>query len=67
MGKRPSPASGDVLQPPPEKTGKYCIRKHGRAFVVCDPDGQLVCVVLYLKGAREVVRRLGDVVVYTKE
>jgi hypothetical protein len=44
----------------------YSIRKHGRAFAVYDPAGKLVCVMLYLKGAREVVRRLGGVAVYTK-
>ncbi len=67
MGKRHSPASDDVPQPPPQNLGVYCIRKHGRAFAVYDPAGTLVCVVLYLKGAREVVRRLGGVAVYTKE
>ena len=67
MGKRDSTSSGEVPQPPPRNTGVYCIRKHGRAFAVYDPAGQLVCVVLYLKGAREVVRRLGGVAVYAKE
>ena len=56
-----------VPQPSPEKTDIYYIRKHGRGFAVYDPAGMLVCIVLYLKGAREVVRRLGGVAVYTKE
>ena len=35
------------------------IRKHGRRFwAVYAPDGSLVCVTVYLRGAREVVRRL---------
>ncbi len=46
---------------------RYCIRKYGRAFAVYDPAGVLECVVLNLRGAREVVRRLGGVAVYTKE
>jgi len=62
-----STRSEAVPRPPPQNPGVYCIRKHGRAFAVCDPAGMLVCVVLYLKGAREVVRRLGGVVVYSKE
>jgi hypothetical protein len=45
----------------------YCIRKHGRGFAVYDPAGMLVCIVVYLKGAREMVRRLGGVAAYTKE
>lgn len=34
--------------------------KHGRFFNVLDPDGQLVCVAVYRKGAAEVIRRLED-------
>ncbi len=67
MGRCPSTFPDDVPQPPPEQTGVYYIQKHGRAFAVYDPAGTLVCVVLSLKGAREVVRRLGGVAVYTKE
>ena len=66
MGKCPSTGSGVAPQPPPGNTGVYCIRKHGRAFAVYDPAGVLGCVVLYLRGAREVVRRLGGVAVYIK-
>ncbi len=32
--------------------------KGGRFWAVYDVDGSLVCVTVYLKGAREVVRRL---------
>ena len=67
MGKCHSTGSGEVAQPPPGNTGVYCIRKHGRAFAVYDPTGNLVCVALYLKGAHEVVRRFGSVAVYAKE
>jgi hypothetical protein len=67
MGTCPSASSGAVPQPSPESSGVYCIRKHGRAFAVYDPSGMLVCLVVYLKGAREVVRRLGGSAIYTKE
>ena len=67
MGERDSTSATEVPQPLPKNAGVYCIRKHGRAFAIYDPAGQLVCVVLYLKGAREVIRRLGGVAVYTKE
>jgi hypothetical protein len=42
------------------------IRKHGRAFAIADPSGTLVCMTVYLKGAFEVIRRLGGVAVYAK-
>jgi hypothetical protein len=67
MGKPDSTCSDMDMQPAPEKPGVYCIRKHGRAFAIYDPTGNLVCVVLYLKGAREVIRRMGGVAVYVKE
>ena len=66
LDKCDSTSSESVPQPPPQNPDIYCIRKHGRGFAVYDPNGTLVCVVLYLKGAREVVRRLGGVAVYTK-
>ena len=66
MGKWNCTSSGAVPQPSPGNPGVYGIRKHGRAFAVYDPAGVLVCVVLYLRGAREVVRRLGGVAVYIK-
>jgi hypothetical protein len=36
----------------------YTIRKHSRSWKVIDPAGQLVCITLYKKGAKEVIRRL---------
>lgn len=36
----------------------YTIRKHDRNWKVIDPWGQLVCITLYKKGAKEVIRRL---------
>lgn len=38
----------------------YIIRKreHTRWWEVLDPQGQLVCLTVYRRGAREVVRRL---------
>jgi hypothetical protein len=34
------------------------IKKYGRYFAVFDAQGALVCLCVYRKGAREVVRRL---------
>jgi hypothetical protein len=67
MGACESTSSGAVSQPPPRGPDVYYIRKHGRAFAVYDPAGMLVCLVVYLKGAREVVRRLGGLAIYAKE
>ena len=67
MGTCDSTTSGAGPQPPPRDPGVYCIRKHGRAFAVYDPAGHLVCVVVYLKGAQEVVHRLGGVAIYIRE
>lgn len=36
------------------------ITRYGRHWAVYDKDGTLVCVCVYLKGAREVVRRLQE-------
>jgi len=36
----------------------YRIEKRDRFWAVIDPDGALVCVCAYLRGAKEVVRRL---------
>jgi hypothetical protein len=33
-------------------------QKHSRWWEVRDPDNELVCLTVYRKGAREVVRRL---------
>ena len=67
MGRCHSTYCGAVPQPPPHDAGVYRIRKHGRAFAVHDPAGNLVCIVMYLKGAREVVRRLGGSAIYIKD
>jgi hypothetical protein len=34
-------------------------QKHGRWWEVRDPEGELVCLTVYKRGATEVVRRLG--------
>lgn len=36
------------------------ITRHGRFWAVYDQAGVLVCLCVYLKGAREVVRRLQE-------
>jgi len=36
----------------------FTIHKHKRFWQVTDPDGQLVCLTVYRRGAKEVVRRL---------
>lgn len=34
------------------------ISRYGRFWAIYDTDGTLICVTVYKKGAREVVRRL---------
>ncbi|HEU0012717.1 MAG TPA: hypothetical protein VFQ45_03500 [Longimicrobium sp.] len=52
----------DPKEPTPEAAEEpsYTIikQKHSRWWEVRDPDGELVCLTVYRKGAREVVRRL---------
>ena len=36
----------------------YLVRRRKRNWEVLDPDGHLVCITLYKRGALEVVRRL---------
>jgi hypothetical protein len=36
----------------------WTIKKRDRNWMVIAPDGALVCITLYKKGAQEVVRRL---------
>lgn len=36
----------------------YTIHRHKRFWEVCDPKGRLVCLTVYKRGAKEVVRRL---------
>ena len=50
--KDPTPAAA-------EKPAYTIIRqKHSRWWEVRDPEDELVCLTVYRKGAREVVRRL---------
>jgi hypothetical protein len=52
----------DPKEPTPEAAAQplYTItkQKHSRWWEVRDPGGELVCLTVYRKGAREVVRRL---------
>ena len=41
-----------------EDAGTIRISKRGRHWAVTDPDGQLICLTVYKKGAEEVKRRL---------
>jgi hypothetical protein len=54
--------SDDPKDPAPAAAAKptYTItkQKHSRWWEVRDPDDELVCLTVYRKGAREVVRRL---------
>lgn len=40
------------------KTFTLTRHEHSRFWAVIDPDGQLVCVCVYRRGAQEVIRRL---------
>lgn len=42
----------------PQPSAGYTIVKHDRSWKVLDPQGELVCLTVYRKGAEEVVRRL---------
>ena len=44
--------------PAPEPQAGWEIRKRARHWMVIDPQGELVCITLYKRGAEEVVRRL---------
>lgn len=37
---------------------KYTIARRNRYWEVRDPDGELVCLAVYKRGAKEVVRRM---------
>ena len=65
MGKDERTSFIPLAQAPPT-TNVYVIHKHGRAFAIADPSGTLVCITVYLRGAFEVIRRLGGVAVYAK-
>jgi hypothetical protein len=43
---------------PPQPRPGYTSVKHDRSWKVLDPQGELVCLTVYRKGAEEVVRRL---------
>lgn len=40
------------------ESAMYTIQRRGRFWEVLDPAGVLVCLTVYKRGAREVVRRL---------
>ncbi|HYW10600.1 MAG TPA: hypothetical protein VE871_01555 [Longimicrobium sp.] len=44
--------------PAPPAPGKWVIEKRHRDWMVIDPQGELVCITVYKRGAMEVVRRL---------
>jgi len=52
----------DPKDPTPAAKPTYTItrQKHSRWWEVRGPDDELVCLTVYRKGAREVVRRLAD-------
>ena len=43
-----------------QEWARYEIRKRGRFWEVIDSEGELVCMTVYKRGAKEVVRRLGQ-------
>lgn len=47
-------------QSPPEEIGGYRLEAYGktRYWQVTDPAGELVCIAVYKRGGREVMRRL---------
>lgn len=45
--------------PAPHPPPGYTIQKRERDWEVIDPEGELVCITVYKRGAMEVVRRLG--------
>lgn len=51
-------AAADVTQ---QQSGYTVAKRNGtRWWEVRDPAGELVCLTVYRRGAREVVRRLND-------
>jgi hypothetical protein len=38
--------------------GEYAVTRRNRYWEVRDPDGELVCLAVYKRGAKEVVRRM---------
>ena len=45
-------AAPDIIKP------TYEVRRRGRFWEVIDSAGELVCITVYKRGAKEVVRRL---------
>lgn len=66
LGPLPKPREGLPAAPPELRPAEraaaggraHSITRRGRAWAVHDPAGELVALVLYRKGAAEVVRRL---------
>jgi hypothetical protein len=52
------PTKQNRQAPAPQSQPGYTIRKKDRNWAVIDPQGQLVCLTVYKRGAVEVVRRL---------
>ena len=52
----PRKKSFDPPDPPPP--GRWVIERRDRDWMVIDPEGELVCITVYKRGAEEVVRRL---------
>ena len=51
-----------IVSPRPVEPGEaspiYEIRRRGRFWEVIDATGELVCMTVYKRGAKEVIRRL---------
>jgi hypothetical protein len=47
-----------TLASAPSQARGFTIHKYKRFWQVTDADGQLVCLTVYRRGAKEVVRRL---------
>jgi hypothetical protein len=52
------PPTGSVEQQSGTYTTDYTIGRRARYWEVIDPTGVLVCLTVYKRGAKEVVRRL---------
>lgn len=55
MSKATSPGREGSASPVPYAVSRY---KQSRHWAIHDPEGALVCVALYKKGAAEVAKRL---------
>jgi len=62
-GRMPTHATRTVSEPARQKRclgqEAYTIQPYNRFWAVRDSSGSLVCVTVYKRGAKEVVRRLG--------